>query len=126
MSRGDIEDRVRGALDTVRDPCMTASGLDLSLVDLGLLREIRRGPEGLEVDVTFTEPGCPFSHRLMDDIHRALETLPDSERPRLNIVWTPPWTPADMRPEARRQFDAARRRLGPHATQTISIEEISR
>lgn len=126
MSDTGIADRVRDALGAVRDPCMTAAGLDLSIVDLGLLRDVRVAPDRIDVDVTFTEPGCPFSHRLLDEIHRALTALPEGERTQLNIVWAPPWTPADMTPGARRQFDAARRRLGPGATRTIPVEEISR
>lgn len=105
---------------------MTAAGLDLSIVDLGLLHDIRIGPESIDVDMTFTEPGCPFSHRLLDAVHCALDSLSEGNRTRLNIVWTPPWTPADMRPKARRQFDAARNRLSPSVTRTIPIEEISR
>ncbi|MES1943930.1 hypothetical protein PC39_07444 [Salinisphaera sp. PC39] len=126
MSAPDIGDRVRNALGAVRDPCMTAAGLDLSVVDLGLLRDVRATPDRIDVDVTFTEPGCPFSHRLLDELHRALESLPEGGHTHLNIVWSPPWTPADMTPAARHQFDAARRRLGPGATRTIPVEEISR
>lgn len=124
MSGADVSTRIRDALDTVRDPCMTSAGLNLSIIDLGLLRDVRLGTDHIDVDVTLTEPGCPFAHRLLDDIHRALDTLQEGERMQLNIVWIPPWTPDDMQPEARRQFDSARRRLSPSVTQTIPLKEI--
>ncbi|TQF00623.1 MAG: metal-sulfur cluster assembly factor [Spiribacter salinus] len=126
MSAPDIGGRVRDALREVRDPCMTAAGLNLSIVDLGLLRAVRVDADRIEVDVTFTEPGCPFSHRLLDDLHRVLDGLPEAERTRLNIVWSPPWTPADMTATARGQFDAARQQLDPKTTRTIPVKEISR
>lgn len=105
--RGDVE----RALEAVLDPCMTAAGLELSILDLGLVREIRMAAGGIEIEMTFTEPGCPFTHRVLDRIHRVLGALPGTGAIRVTPVWTPPWTPADMRPEARRQLEASRRRL---------------
>ncbi|HYW92167.1 MAG TPA: metal-sulfur cluster assembly factor [Gammaproteobacteria bacterium] len=99
------------ALDGVRDACMVAAGLDLSVRDLGLVREVACTGGEVSIRVTFTEPGCPFTHRMLDSIYAAVERLPGVGGVRVQLEWDPPWTEDWMREPARREFRAARRRL---------------
>lgn len=63
----------------------------LSVVDLGIVRDIR--PEGDEVvvDVTPTYSGCPAMRVIEDEILAALRRA-GVERPRVRTVYQPAWT----------------------------------
>jgi metal-sulfur cluster biosynthetic enzyme len=95
------------ALATVKDPCLVAAGFDLSIVDLGLVRRVAIECGEVHVDMTFTEPGCPFTHHVVLAVEAALGAAGFATvtfRP----VWDPIWTEAELNPDARRQFAAAR------------------
>ncbi len=83
---------VRAALETVMDP-----EIGLSVIDLGLIREIRfLDPPKTLVRMMLTTPFCPYAPQLMADVKQAamsavpqeceVEILPD------------PWSP-DMMPD---------------------------
>ena len=99
--------RAWAALQTVKDPCMVAAGFDLSIVDLGLVRGLAIKDGDLKVDMTFTEPGCPFTHHVIVAVETALEAAGFSSIA-LRSVWDPVWTEAELSPNARRQFAVAR------------------
>jgi metal-sulfur cluster biosynthetic enzyme len=81
-------DQVRLALRRVRDP-----ELNLNIVDLGLVYDIRVDGGKVEVDVSLTSPGCPSGPEILKNIEdeiRATEGVTDVA---VNLVWSPPWTP---------------------------------
>lgn len=99
------------ALDGVRDACMVAAGLDLSVRQLGLVRDVDCTVGQVRIRITFTEPGCPFTHHMLHQIHTAVERIPGVAGVRVQPVWDPPWTEDWMSEPARRQFRAARQRM---------------
>lgn len=65
------------ALGTVKDPCMVTGGHDLSILDLGLVYGVEAQEGGrVRVDMTLTEVGCIFTHRIFGDVYDAVEALP--------------------------------------------------
>jgi ring-1,2-phenylacetyl-CoA epoxidase subunit PaaD len=44
----------------------------ISVVDLGIVRDVREGPGGLEVVITPTYSGCPATRQIEQDIRAAL------------------------------------------------------
>ena len=62
-SRSVVRRRVLDRLGTVVDPCMEAAGLGLSLVDLGIVRNVDVTPETITVALGLTEPGCGLHPR---------------------------------------------------------------
>jgi metal-sulfur cluster biosynthetic enzyme len=84
-------DRVWRALCEVSDP-----ELPISLVDLGLIRAVRRDGRRVEVDVTFTASACPCMEFIVDDIRDRLRAEPDIEDVAVRDVWDPPWSRDDM------------------------------
>ena len=82
---------VRSALETVMDP-----ELNLSVIDLGLIREIDIQPGHTHVRMLLTTPFCPYAPQLIEEIKQAalsvvpqeceVEVLPD------------PWSP-DLMPD---------------------------
>lgn len=76
------------ALHEVADP-----ELPISLVDLGLICDIRRGAQGaVEVDVTFTASACPCMEFIIEDVKTRLLAEPGVQSVAVRDVWDPPWT----------------------------------
>lgn len=81
------EAEVRKALRKVKDPEM-----NLDLVVLGLIYDIRI--EGGRVDVTMslTSPMCPVAGQLLDEARAAVESVPGVEKAEVELTFTPMWT----------------------------------
>jgi metal-sulfur cluster biosynthetic enzyme len=79
-------DALWAALHEVPDP-----ELPISLVDLGLICDVRRDGGAVEVDLTFTATACPCMTFIREDVRERLfrETGVDSVT--VHDVWDPPW-----------------------------------
>ena len=89
------EDEVRAALQTVEDP-----ELRMSIVDLGLLYGVNIEDDGLvQVDLTLTSPACPVGPMLQGMIYHKVAQLPNVLDVEVNLVWQPPWDPRTMASE---------------------------
>jgi metal-sulfur cluster biosynthetic enzyme len=75
------------ALRSVMDP-----EFPISLVDLGIIYDIRRDQRAIEVDLTFTATACPCMEFIRMDIRERLLQEPDVDEVRINEIWDPPWT----------------------------------
>jgi metal-sulfur cluster biosynthetic enzyme len=64
----------------------------VSLVDLGLIYDIRRSGSTVEIDLTFTATACPCMDFIHEDIKDRLLKEPDVAAVMINQVWDPPWT----------------------------------
>ncbi len=91
-SGGPSVEAVYEALDTVKDPCMGAAGLDLSIVDLGLVYRVEVDDGAVNVEMTFTEIGCVFTHVIGSGVYDAVGALPGVESVELTPRWLPLWT----------------------------------
>jgi metal-sulfur cluster biosynthetic enzyme len=91
-SGGPSVEEVYEALDTVKDPCMGAAGLDLSIVDLGLVYGVEVDDGAVNVEMTFTEIGCVFTHVIGSGVYDAVGALPGVESVELTPRWLPLWT----------------------------------
>jgi metal-sulfur cluster biosynthetic enzyme len=89
-------DRLWQALCEVADP-----ELPVSLVDLGLIRDVRRNGSAVEVDLTFTASACPCMEFIVLDVKERLLREEDVDRVTVTDVWDPPWTTAAMTDHAR-------------------------
>ncbi len=93
---------VHEALDLVKDPCMKAAGLDLSILDIGLVYGVEVQEDGrVRVDMTLTELGCIFTHRVFGDVYEAVEALPGVKEVEVVPRWTPVWTEERLNQKAR-------------------------
>src|SRR5690625_3870429 len=84
--RPDI-DAIWGWLEEVPDPEIPV----ISLVDLGIIREIRYDDDTLVVVVTPTYSGCPATQVINDDIEAALRAN-GIDKLRLERRLSPAWT----------------------------------
>ena len=119
--------RVWKALDSVRDPCHELSGHELSILDLGLVNEVRRVGDVIEVSVTFTEPTCVFAHRIVGNLEDLAASLPGVSQVVVLIEPLPIWEPSRMSKRARGLFDARRAEFSGHFRNiSISVRSNSR
>jgi metal-sulfur cluster biosynthetic enzyme len=81
------EDQVRKALRKVKDP-----ELNLDLVVLGLIYDIR--VDGAKVDVTMslTSPACPVAGEIVNQAQQAVEGVEGVEEASVELTFSPPWT----------------------------------
>jgi metal-sulfur cluster biosynthetic enzyme len=84
------------ALREVMDP-----EIPISLVDLGLIYDVRQEGKTVEVDLTFTATACPCMAFIHFDIQDRLTREPGVEHVVVNETWTPAWTKSRISPEGR-------------------------
>ena len=85
------------ALKTVRDP-----EIPVNLVDLGLIYDLVVKERGqVFVEMTLTTPACPVAANMPGEVEAAIREVEGVEDVRVNLVWTPPWTPERMSEEAK-------------------------
>jgi ring-1,2-phenylacetyl-CoA epoxidase subunit PaaD len=99
MVRIASTDALWRVLDEVLDPEVPV----LSVVDLGIVRDIRREGETVVVDVTPTYSGCPAMKVIERDIVAALEKA-GVEAVRVNTVFQPAWTTDWISEDARERL----------------------
>lgn len=82
-------DQAWRVLDAVADPEIPV----VSLREMGILREVRQGPQGLEVVITPTYSGCPAMTQMADDVVAALaaQGQPATVVTQLAPAWTTDW-----------------------------------
>lgn len=107
-NRGPSVEDVYEALEAVKDPCMGAAGLDLSIVDLGLVYGVDIEGGAVNVEMTFTEIGCVFTHVIGTGVYDAVEALPGVESVRLTPRWLPIWTEDRLNERASRALSGNR------------------
>ena len=77
------------ALDVLADPEIPV----VSLRELGILRDVRQGADGLEVVITPTYSGCPAMGQIEDDVRATLQVAGLQARviTQLASAWTTDW-----------------------------------
>jgi metal-sulfur cluster biosynthetic enzyme len=90
------EDQVKLALRRVKDP-----ELNLNILDLGLIYEIRVNGADVNVDMSLTSPGCPSGPEIMTDAESQLKAIPGVGAVAINLVWSPMWSPERIEPRVR-------------------------
>jgi len=93
----ELRGPVQAALQRVVDPEMA-----LAITDLGLVREVRASPMLTHVVLTMTSAACPVTDLILDEVEAELaRALPLDMHVCTELVWSPPWQPADMSPRAK-------------------------
>lgn len=93
---GPTPQTIREALQDVMDP-----ELPISIVDMGLIYDVRVEDGAVDLDVTFTATACPCADFIVQDIHERLEKEPGVGDVNVHIVWDPPWTNDRLTPRGR-------------------------
>ena len=90
------EKEVRKALRTVKDP-----ELNLDLVVLGLIYDLKIDGGKVEVTMSLTSPMCPVAGELLNQAREAVEGVPGVETAEVELTFSPPWTADRIPPTIR-------------------------
>lgn len=98
------EQDVLSALKSCYDP-----EIPVNIVDLGLIYNVNFAPatddkQDVTVDMTLTAQGCPEHVNISAQVKSRVEQLPGVHNCTVNVVWSPPWTPERLSPDARKQL----------------------
>jgi metal-sulfur cluster biosynthetic enzyme len=103
------EQDVLSALRSCYDP-----EIPVNIVDLGLIYNVAFAPvpdsppedpkQDVNIEMSLTSPGCPEHVNISAQVKSRLEQLPGIRNAAVNVVWTPPWTPERLSPDARKQL----------------------
>jgi metal-sulfur cluster biosynthetic enzyme len=93
---GVTADQVKLALRKVKDP-----ELNLNIVDLGLIYDIKVEEGNVAIDMSLTSPGCPSGPEIMGHADTAIKNVPGVGTVAVNLVWSPPWSPERIEPRIR-------------------------
>lgn len=77
----------RAALDSVKDPEVPV----LSIVELGIVRDVQVSDRTVQVTLTPTYSGCPAMHAIEQEIRAALTTAGFASIA-IATIFSPPWT----------------------------------
>lgn len=95
-----VVDKVWATLEPLTDPEIPV----VTLRELGILREVRETPAGIEVVITPTYSGCPAMGQIEDDVRASLEQAGIAARVITQLA--PAWTTDWMSDEAKEKLRA--------------------
>ncbi|HLE42523.1 MAG TPA: iron-sulfur cluster assembly protein, partial [Methylomirabilota bacterium] len=66
--------------------------LGMSIVDLGLVYDVRIRNGAVAITMTLTAPGCPIHDVMPEWVREAVMTVPGVERVDVTLTFDPPWS----------------------------------
>jgi metal-sulfur cluster biosynthetic enzyme len=91
--------QVEEALRDVFDP-----ELGYNIVDLGLIYGVDVKDGDVVVVMTMTTFGCPATEYIVQGVEARLAALPGVRSVKVDVVWSPPWSPDLMSDDAKAYF----------------------
>ena len=102
------------ALREVYDPCCADRGI--SIVDMGVVEDVRVDGSHVDVDLVLTTGWCPFAASMSSAIPDRLRRIAGVETVDVKIVWDPVWTMDRLSPSAREKLAMPLEELEPYRT----------
>lgn len=92
------KEAVYAALKDVFDP-----EIPVSIVDLGLVYDVKIIDDWVGVKMTLTSQGCGLSTQIANNVRERVAALPGVSDADVRIVWQPAWNPSMMSDEAKKK-----------------------
>ena len=108
MDRELLLDALRG----VYDPCCADRGV--SIVDMGVVEDVRERDGHVDVDLVLTTGWCPFVVSMSTAIPEALKQVDGVESVDVKVVWDPVWTMDRLSESAREKLAMPLEQLEPY------------
>jgi metal-sulfur cluster biosynthetic enzyme len=93
------ETQVYEALRQVNDP-----EIPVSIVDLGLVYDVKIIDDWVGVKMTLTTPGCGMATSIANMVRTKVLEIPGVREADVRLVWDPVWSPAMMTETARKKL----------------------
>ncbi len=110
-------DRIWQALNTIADPEIPV----VSLVELGIVRQVQIENETVIVTITPTFAGCPAMHHMREEIFERLRTI-GVHQIEVHTSLNPPWTSEWLSEEVRAKISQFGIAPPPHHVGDIEIK----
>jgi metal-sulfur cluster biosynthetic enzyme len=108
------------ALRDVYDPCCADRGV--SIVDMGVVEDVRVDGAHVDVDLCLTTGWCPFVLSMSDAIPERLRHMYGVETVDVKVVWDPVWTMDRLSESAREKLVLPLDELVPYRERRIAQE----
>jgi metal-sulfur cluster biosynthetic enzyme len=109
------------ALRDVYDPCCADRGV--SIVDMGIVDDVRVEGTHADVDLVLTSGWCPFVASMSSAIPDRLRGVDGVETCDVHVVWDPVWTTERLSPSAREALAMPLHELEPYREQRLAATE---
>ena len=93
------EAQVYEAMKDVYDP-----EIPVSVVDLGLIYDVKIIDDWIGVKMTLTAPGCGMGGAIANQIRERVLEIPGVHEADVRIVWEPQWNPSMMSDDAKKKL----------------------
>ena len=118
--RAPDRDAVVDALRDVYDPCCADRGV--SIVDMGVVEDVRVDGAHVDVDLVLTTGWCPFVSSMSTAIPERLQRMDGVETVEVRTVWDPVWTMDRLSDSARAKLEMPLEELEPYRQRRIAQE----
>jgi len=118
--RAPDRDAIVDALRDVYDPCCADRGV--SIVDMGVVEDVRVDGAHVDVDLVLTSGWCPFVVSMSDAIPERLRRMDGVETVEVKVVWDPVWTTDRLSASAREKLVMPLDELRPYRERRIAQE----
>jgi metal-sulfur cluster biosynthetic enzyme len=112
---------ITAALREVYDPCCADRGI--SIVDMGVVEDVRVEDERVSVDLVPTTGWCPFVANMSSAIPDRLKQIEGVESVDVKVVWEPVWTMERLSPSAREKLVMPLEELEPYRERRLAQTE---
>ncbi len=106
FNKEEITQKIITNLKNVFDPEIPAN-----VYDLGLIYEINLEEQGnylhCVIEMTLTSPACPVAESLVEQVKYVTLAVDEVDEAKVNLTFTPPWSPEKMTEEAREIMGAS-------------------
>ena len=109
------------ALREVYDPCCADRGI--SIVDMGVVEDVRVAGSHVAVDLVLTTGWCPFVASMSSTIPHALKSIDGVETVDVQVVWDPVWTMERLSTGARAKLAMPLEELEPYRRARVARQE---
>ena len=106
------------ALREVYDPCCADRGI--SIVDMGVVEDVRLEGAHVDVDLVLTTGWCPFVASMSSAIPDRLRSIAGVETVEVRAVWDPVWTEQRLSPSAREKLTLPLEELIPYRERRLA------
>jgi metal-sulfur cluster biosynthetic enzyme len=95
MTKEEILDKLKEVIDPE---------LNINIVDMGLIYEIKIDKGNVGVLMTLTTPGCPMMGMLDQEVAEKIKKIKGVKKVKVEVTFDPPWTLQRMSKEARKKI----------------------
>jgi metal-sulfur cluster biosynthetic enzyme len=103
-----LESELRALIQTIPDPCSLATGVPLSIGEMGLLQALECSEGRVTVRLQLTSPMCMMAAYFMREIEQRLRTHADVQSVHVEFDHALEWRPEHISAEGRQRLSERR------------------